>query len=72
MGGIVFVNWKDIDGPIEALKKLEAGETTYLSKMFEKQYGEHESLLFIGTGIGLKKIKEEADRNQYVCIREAI
>ena len=66
---IGFVNIKDLDGTVDRLMNIKPGKKTHLDKTFEEYYGEHESLLFRKTGVGLRKIKDEGDVNKYICIR---
>jgi len=69
MRKVCFVPLEDIEGDIDRIKKIEPGKTTFLPSVFEDVYGEHESLIFKTTGVGLRKIGKEENGYRYLCIK---
>jgi len=66
---IAFVRIEDLDGDTTRMDGLEGGITTTLGKEFEEYYGEHDSLLFVGKGLGLRKIQDLGNKFKYVCLK---
>jgi|GEM_PF-5509098 len=69
MNRVVYVNIEHLDGNVEKLKKMPGGKTTVLGKDFKDYCGEHESIVFIKTGVGFRKISELGDDVKYICLR---